>query len=200
MAKKWRVFLLVLSLCLMIAGIASYVQRVVTYNMDLHRVSQMELAKLFRELNLDRPLVVQYIGFLGLFLPGLLVFTWYWLTLPAQIEVKRGCWLSGFLLAMITANPLFSVYYLLLYPPPLTRIYIHVWVLLALSILGFVNYVCALALWQWKKVGLYGFGISTLLIAAINVTNGLPLWATIFGFAGIVILVFLLRPFWRQMA
>ena len=101
MKNKGNTILLLLSLCLMCAGLVSYVLRVMTYSLNWLRLSDVEKARVIQELNLNAPLVVQYGLFLGLFLSGLVIFTWYWLKFSPHAEIKRSFLLSGFLILML---------------------------------------------------------------------------------------------------
>jgi hypothetical protein len=71
-------------------------------------------------------------------------------------------------------------------------------VVYALIGLSFANLVFAIALWRWKRWGMYGLVASALVILVINLLGGVgPL--ALLGLVGPVILGFLLRDAWPHM-
>src|SRR5574341_1846669 len=140
---------------------------------------------------------------------------------------KRGGCLSAYLVAMFIANPLTGLYYLYLiaFPrimrpmfrvtgirlrPPrvnplpdmmrmMARNGLPGWVVVYLLIgLSFANLVFAIAVWRWKRWGMYGFVASALVILVINLQAGVGPHALL-GLAGPLILAFLLRDAWPHM-
>ena len=60
------------------------------------------------------------------------------------------------------------------------------------------NVVLAIAVWRWKKWGVYGFLGMSILAFVANVLMGTPVLNTAFGLLGPVILWLLIRPRWTD--
>ena len=114
-------------------------------------------------------------------------------------ERKRGGCLTAWLILMMVFNPLVTIYYLVsgsaiqnsmpAYPS---------WGIPVMIVLTLVNLACAIALWGWRKWGLYGLIASSLVAFLINVFT-LGFAASVSGLVGIVIMIALVRPVWKQM-
>jgi hypothetical protein len=117
----------------------------------------------------------------------------------ANNPIKRGGCLAVFLIVMMVLNTLTTLYYLLaidtverLMPNmPAGGVYI-------LAVFGILNALFAFAVWNWKKIGIYGFMGSAILIFLFNMYIGVGFTA-IFGLLGPIILFFLIKPVWRYM-
>jgi hypothetical protein len=98
---------------------------------------------------------------------------------------------------MFVANPLNGAYLLLAtgaiaqaapgLPPALVA---------TLGIGGFVNLAFAIAVWHWKRWGVYGLGISSAVVFVINATY-LGVLAAAVGLLGFGVLLLLVGPLWR---
>jgi hypothetical protein len=67
------------------------------------------------------------------------------------------------------------------------------WATPTLAIACIANVVFAVALFQWKKWGFYGFAATTVLALFINLKIGLQAGRVLFGLIGIVILYAVLQ-------
>lgn len=119
---------------------------------------------------------------------------------PAQlVQRRRGGCLTAFLILMLIANPLTALYYLVAgstiheYLPNLP-----LWTIPCLGLAALANFAFAIALWRWKKWGMYGFAVTTAAGFVINLLYMGTLTAVL-GIIGVVILILLLRPVWNQM-
>jgi hypothetical protein len=54
--------------------------------------------------------------------------------------------------------------------------------------LGIFNIICAIALFNWKKWGFYGFLASAVTAFIINISSGINLVTSLSGFIGIAVL------------
>jgi hypothetical protein len=66
------------------------------------------------------------------------------------------------------------------------------------GIIGFCKPVFALAIWKWKKLGVYGFVGSAFVAFLVNLIS-IGILGSLFGLVGVAILAFLLRSVWNQM-
>jgi len=65
--------------------------------------------------------------------------------------------------------------------------------LILLGILGIGNVIFAVLLFQWKKLGFWGFVLTSIGALIINFYIGLPIGQSAFGLAGIAILYAILQ-------
>lgn len=65
--------------------------------------------------------------------------------------------------------------------------------LYALGLIGMANVIFAIMLWQWKKIGFYGFIGSSIAAFALNIMMGLEVQQTLLGLIGIAIVYAILQ-------
>ena len=121
-------------------------------------------------------------------------------TEPAQpMQPKRGGCLTAFLIVMLIANPLVAIYYFVAGSTVSQSLpNLPEWTVPALGIIGIANFAFAVAIWKWKKWGMYGFVISAGITFLINAI-GINILTALFGLIGVALLAFLLRQVWSQM-
>ena len=78
------------------------------------------------------------------------------------------------------------------------------WAFPVLAVLGIVNIVCAVALFQWKKWGFFGFLATSIVTFVVNLMVGLNIFQAILGLAGVAVLYGVLhigkeRKGWAQL-
>jgi len=112
---------------------------------------------------------------------------------------KRGGCLTALLIAMLIMNPLAAMYYFLNGSQvSLAFPNMPAFVIPLLGVIGLVNMGLAFGIWEWKKWGVYGFIASAVINFGINAMYvNLP--SAFSGLVGVVILVVLIRPFWKKM-
>ncbi|MBZ0315007.1 MAG: hypothetical protein K8L91_01220 [Anaerolineae bacterium] len=112
---------------------------------------------------------------------------------------KRGGCLTAMLLLMMVVNPLIGIYYLTAGDAVKDAVPdLPDWALPVLIVLSFVNFICAIGIWMWKKIGFYGFVGTSIVAAIINLISIGPGQA-FFGLIGLGILGFLVRPIWDDL-
>jgi hypothetical protein len=83
--KRWSVLLLIGGIVLLLASFAVYIVRIgYCYPAALPDRSSEEMVQFRQDCNLDSSRVVQFSGFLALFVPGTILCTTYWLIRPPQ--------------------------------------------------------------------------------------------------------------------
>ncbi len=118
---------------------------------------------------------------------------------PAAPQKKRGGCLTALLVFMIVLNPLFGLYYFVAGEslsaalPQLPEIFLPI-----LGLIGFANLAFGLAIWKWKKWGVYGFVASALITFVINAVYINP-GSAFSGLIGVGLLLALVIPNWKQM-
>jgi hypothetical protein len=114
-------------------------------------------------------------------------------------EKKRGGCITAFLIFMFIVNPVLSLYYIAAGEivkqslPTMPDLAIP-----ALAILGLINFGLAIAMWNWKKIGLYGFWVSSIIILGINLSAGISLLQSLLGLLGPIIITLLVKPKWNE--
>ena len=107
---------------------------------------------------------------------------------------RHGC-VTAWLILMIIANSLVAIAYLFAgetvaenFPGGISNT-----VLVVLGVLGVVNVVSAVMLFNWKKIGFWGFTISATITLIINLYIGVGIIQSVWGLAGIAILYAVLQ-------
>ncbi len=118
-------------------------------------------------------------------------------------ERKRGGCLTAFLITTLVVSPLYVIVALLPMSAEAQQSLPNwpQWAIYMLGLVGLALFVCAFAIWKWKRWGVYGFAAATVVFLASSVLQGkLSIVAALFGL-GIVmaILVSLVRPVWQKM-
>lgn len=111
--------------------------------------------------------------------------------------VERGGCLTSYLVFMIIANGLSAMAYILSpgaiqqatprLSEPLT---------LVLGAGAFLNIGLAIAVWNWRRVGVFGFLAMGVLVFPLNLWLGIPIASALFGLIGPSLLAVLVRPKW----
>ena len=116
-----------------------------------------------------------------------------------DIEKKRGFWLSGFLILMFIANP-FTAYFYISNPEAIIDVYPNVTneILYLLTFLTVLNIILALAIWGWKKWGVYGFFVIVVIAFAINLYIGLGIGGSLLGLIGGVVIFITTKKRWQH--
>lgn len=105
-----------------------------------------------------------------------------------QTKSRHGC-LTAWLVLMIIANAASGLIYIFggstvrsTFPGA------PGWAFPALIVFSLVNLVCAIAIFQWKKWGFWGFCASSILVGFVNLSIGLGIGTTLGGLIGLAIL------------
>lgn len=114
-------------------------------------------------------------------------------------EKKRGGCITAFLIFMFVINPLLAIYYIFagdtvrdVYPD------MPIWAIPALIVFCLINLGLAIAIWKWKRIGIYGLWVSAVLVLLINLTIGLTPFQSFLGLVGPLIITLLVRPKWAD--
>ena len=115
-----------------------------------------------------------------------------------QGEKKRNGWLTTWLVLMLVSNLLVGIAYLFTMPAikqALPRF--PTWGIIVLDVGCILNIVFVIALFKWKKWGIYGLGVNSVVAFLVNISFGTAIFNAFFGFLGLGILALLLRPVWN---
>jgi hypothetical protein len=140
---------------------------------------------------------IQFNVFLMLVVPGLTLFSAYWVLTRPQVKTRHVTQLNIFLLLIIFDSLLVTLVYMLAYPAQGTINPSTAWVLEVIAALGFLCYLAALALWHWKRWGLALFQGTSVTLAIFILLGGGSLILAAVILAGVIGLSLLMRS-WRD--
>jgi hypothetical protein len=105
---------------------------------------------------------------------------------------RHGC-VTAWLIFMLIANSIITLIYLLRATRVMQPLKISIIPMIALIIVGILNVICSIMLLQWKKIGFYGFFITSIAAFIINISIGISPLRAIIGLAGFAILYGILQ-------
>lgn len=114
---------------------------------------------------------------------------------------SRGGCLTVFLLFALLANAFITVLYVTsliqgtMFGQPLPP----QWAVVLLAIGGAMNVASSVAVWKWRRWGVYSFFGMAAVAFGVNLAIGVPVTSLAMGLLGVVILALLIRPIWRHM-
>lgn len=120
-------------------------------------------------------------------------------TPDSEVQKKRGGCLAVYLVFVIAVNTITALSYLFagnLFRATMPDV--PGWAYYVLALFGIINAACGVAVWQWKRIGVYGFIASAVMVVGVNVLIGIGLFESLFGLIGPVILYALVRPVWKH--
>lgn len=115
------------------------------------------------------------------------------------VERKRSGCLTALIIVIMISSVLSALSYIFL-GSMISDTYLDMdgWAVPALIVISIADLIFAFGTWNWKKWGVIGYGISTLVTFFINiiVVGYLP---AVIGLLGFIILLFLIRPKWKYL-
>ncbi len=115
-------------------------------------------------------------------------------------KLERSQALKAWLTLVLIANGIMAIIYTFLWL--FLKIYDPArggWALPALALVAALTVLFIVAVFKWKKWGLYGFAFTTLLAIGINSQIGVSNLSSVFGLLGISVLWYFIRPYWPHM-
>jgi hypothetical protein len=111
----------------------------------------------------------------------------------SEAKQRHGC-LTAWLILTIAANAL-SAFTYLLGSGAIAQAFPNApgWIFMLLGLFAVFNVVCAVALFQWKKWGFWGFCLSSVVAFVVNLSVGLGIATVLFGFVGVALLYAVLQ-------
>ena len=195
--KKWMILLPILGITLLLVAFFIYTVRVGNcYAMSTSGMSQQAISQLRQDCNLDSPKVVQFSGFLVLFIPAILMITVYGLLRPSRAEIQRSGPLAVFLILTLFEILFFLTLVLLSYPEPNNGSPSIIWVF---TLFGVATYIGILGIWQWKRWGLWVVQGVAALITIYSGAGGITLIPAIVSIFNAFYLTMILRPLRNRM-
>ncbi len=190
--RKWMLVLLIFGVILLFASFFIYAVRIgYCYSPTLPEKSSEGIAQFRKDCSLDSTRVVQFSGFLVLFIPGIIIVTAYWLMRPPKAQVQRDGPLASFLLLTIFDSLLLAVLALLSYPETGTG---TAKAAMMMASFGFAGYISLLGIWQWKRWGLLLFQAVAVLLTVYTGASGLTMLPAGIAIFSVFYLTLILRP------
>ena len=102
---------------------------------------------------------------------------------------RHGC-VTAWLVLMIIANSLTAILYLFASDIITKNLpgNVSTAMIILLGVIGIGNVIFSVLLFQWKKIGFWGFTITSVGALIINLSIGLGIGQSLFGLVGIAIL------------
>lgn len=106
----------------------------------------------------------------------------------ADAKSRHGC-LTAWLVCMIVANSATALVYLL-GSEAIRQLLPNIpgWALPVLIVFSLLNLVYAIALFQWKKWGFWGFCASSVAALVVNLSLGIGIGSVLSGLVGVIVL------------
>jgi len=195
--KRWTFALLLLGIIFILASFVVYFFRIAAcYQATPSVQSASEIARFQQDCGLKNPRVIQFSGFLVLFIPSIVLNTAYWLIRPPTSRVQREGPLASFLILTMFDSLLLAVLALLSYPEAGQGVGQPA---LIMAGFGLAAYVSLLGIWQWKRWGLFVFQGVTVLLTIYSGASGLTLLPAGVAIFSAIYLTLILRPLRRFM-
>lgn len=196
--KNWRTFLWVAGILLLVASFLVYLAQISSCYPPAavwHQFTTYQQAAFRKTCQWNYPIFVQFAWFLGLFIPGAILFTTYWLVRRPDPDHRRSSFLGVFVVLLMYASLVSALSGLLSYPLPSSASSPSPWVVELIGVLGFLAYVGALAAWRWKRWGVLLFYAAAILTAGLILLAGVSRPVAGLLILGVIILPLLLRPY-----
>ncbi|MGD0610985.1 MAG: hypothetical protein ABSB41_05675 [Anaerolineales bacterium] len=201
--KNWRTVLWVAGTLLLVASFMVYLAQVASCypsSAVWHQFTAYQQAAFRKTCELNYPVFIQFVWFLGLFIPGAILFTTYWLVRRPVPDHRRSSVLGVFLVLMMAASLVSALSGLLAYPLPTSSSPPSPWAVEMIGVLGFLAYVGALAAWRWKRWGVLLFYAAAILTAGLILLGGIFRPVAGLLILGVIILPLLLRPYRNRLS
>lgn len=113
---------------------------------------------------------------------------------PKVSKQRHGC-VTAWLIFLIVANSLTAALYLFAREMVTKNLPgdVSTPMIILLGIFGIANVIFSVLLFQWKKIGFWGFIVTSAGAIVINIIIGLGVGQSLFGLAGVAILYGILQ-------
>lgn len=195
--KKWLLLALIAGIVFLVISSLVYIFRIsYCYPAIPPARTTAEALQFRQDCRLDASRAGQFVGFLVLFIPGVLLASIYWLARPTTVKVVRPGPLASFLLLTLFDSLLLVVAALISYPGSGSG---TVKGALFLAGFGAAGYIGLLGIWQWKRWGLLVFQAATVLLTMYSGINGITLLPAVVAIFSAIYLTLILRPLRSRM-
>jgi hypothetical protein len=196
--KNWKMLLWLLGGLLMLAALVLYLGQVTSCYPPAaiwKKFTIDQMTAFVEACRLKASPASRFADFLSLSVPGVILFTTYWLILPPRVKIQRNAVLAIALILMMLVCLFVTLTGMLAYPVPGNPTPSAAWVGEAIAALGFLGYLGLLALWRWKRWGGILFQVAAIALAAFLLLAGGSRLLSGILVLGVVIVALLVRPF-----
>ena len=197
--NNWRRFLFLnLGLLLLLGSFIFYGIKISQTFIPAGSTSQ-QIAQLTQQYGSDRVFIDQYRVFLLLFLPGLTLLGIY-----GTIGIRRpdnpiGIVPKFVMVFILFTNIITSLNGLAVASKAIIISLPAFWMFLVVAMLGLANFAFCLVIWNGFKWGMWTYGISAFLMFILKFAGSVPIIPSLFELSAVVVLIYLIRPFWSEM-
>ena len=195
--KNWKMFLWLLGGLFMLAALVLYIGQVTSCYPSAaiwKKFTTDQMTAFVEACRLTASPASRFADFLSLSVPGVVLFTAYWLALPPRVKAQRSVVLAVCLILMMLVCLFVTLTGMLAYPVPGNPTPSSAWVGEAIAGLGFLGYLGLLALWRWKRWGGVLFQGAALALAAFLLLAGGSRLLSGILVLGVMIVTLLVRP------
>jgi len=120
------------------------------------------------------------------------------------IERKRGRFLTVWLILLPIANTVISLWcWIVLFILGMqSAVFGYDWggivTLAIIPIVPILNIVFSVAVWKWKRWGVFGLGVMSIAASFVSGWSVLFFYLAPVGLVGIIVLAILVRPIWKH--
>jgi hypothetical protein len=200
--KNWKLLLLIPGLLLILAALVLYIGQVTSCYPPASAWQQFtsdQLNSFVKTCRLAASATSRFADFLTLFVPGITLFTIYWLRGKPKNLTKRRNLLAIFLVLMMVESLLLALFGLLEVPVPGILPAAPIWSVETIAVLGLLCYSGLLGLWYWKPWGGMLYQGAAVALAAFFLLSNASRFLAAALVLSVIILAFLIRPYRRKM-
>lgn len=202
--QRRSIILAVGATLVLLSGVVYVVMAVQQIGANDLSLSFEEMEQRRMALGMDRPLFEQFMPFIVPFLLGAGLISLFFMTRMKgtleEEESRLGRMLSLYLILLLTIHLLLVVIYLVGAPQLISAFPgMPAWAIYAAITTGLVNGVGILAVWNWRRWGLYLLIMAAVGMLVVNLNAEMPLFFAWGGLVAVILLVVLLRPVWGKM-
>ena len=200
--KTWKSILQLAGILLLVASIVAYVARISSCYPPANIWAQYTpeyISGMRQTCKFDFPILEQFTLFMVLFVPGIILFSAFWLFTRPAVRSRRGGLLGALIIFLMFDSILVMVFGLLGYPAPGSADATNAWVAEVIAALGFICYLSTLALWHWKRWGILLFQGASVALAVFLLLGGKSILLAGVIVAGVLGLSLLIRPVRHKM-
>lgn len=196
--KNKRTIFLICSILFAILAVIAYVLQTLKEESVLSsiQINKFQAEELRRQAGLDQPYLIRYIWFV---INAVLSFGFSaaaFLHLPLPPIKQRSPFLTIYLLVILIFSPMTAIGFWLTRLMETDMAPSLVTVLASCSTCLFFF---ALAIWNYRKWGVAGFLVCSLIVFTINLIGRIPLVLMLASLAGTILLLPLVFPIWKTM-
>lgn len=198
MKNQRRFFILNIGLLLVLASFIIYGILIARTIIPAGSTPQ-QIQEQTRKYGLDRPVIEQYSFFLFTFIPGLTLLGIYGTIGLQRKDFQHSILTRILIILLLFSNTVTMLNFLITAHASVQEALPAFWMSLIVAALGLANFIFLLVIWNAYKWGVWAFGIGTFVMDTLKFFGHLPIFPVLFEFSAVIVLIYLIRPFWAGM-